>query len=500
MDKLCEKNIPKYFYRLLFAVILILGITVIIKLQFQISTLHDADGYLHIRMAEIIRQTGPIHDFHWAKFSIFDKNFADKDFLFHLILIPFSFGANLLIDAKWAIVFLAMIFFIVFLIITKKYLLPSLTIAVFLCLFLSDKFVGALNNCRPMILVITLTLLGIHFLIKKQLWGVFIITAIYSLTHVSGPYMLFYALIIEIIRRITEKQFYSKSILITFLGIIFAYLIHPNFPHNFLVFYLNAIIVPLYAVKWGLELGAEFFPISTREFLLSYPVIIIGLATIFFIALFKRPQTQFATKAVLTIAGAFLCSSLLSERYFIHTYPLFLLGLGMYLTDYFQYQPLTKRKIFLIPSAIFICLIAGLIGLRTAKSVTNNALNSELVNLHYQRASAWMDKNIPAGETVFHTNWSDSQYFIGLSPQHNYLVTLDPTYMYWWNPEIYNLYRAISFGQVQDPYTPLKEVFKIKYGYAGKNYFSGLINQIRQDDKLFEILYEDNLGVIFALK
>ena len=58
--------------------------------------------------------------------------------------------------------------------------------------------------------------------------------------------------------------------------------------------------------------------------------------------------------------------------------------------------------------------------------------------------------------------------------------------------------REVSFGKTSNPYTVLKDSFKVKYGYISKNYFSELINQIKVDRR-FAILAEDNFGVIFKL-
>jgi hypothetical protein len=109
-----------------------------------------------------------------------------------------------------------------------------------------------------------------------------------------------------------------------------------------------------------------------------------------------------------------------------------------------------------------------------------------------------MEKIIPEGELIFHANWSDSQYLIGLNPKDDYFVTLDPVYMYNKTPELYKLYRDVAFGRLKDPYPALKDTFKARYGYAGKNFFNGLIEQIRKDSR-FTILAEDNFGVIFKL-
>jgi len=140
-----------------------------------------------------------------------------------------------------------------------------------------------------------------------------------------------------------------------------------------------------------------------------------------------------------------------------------------------------------------------LIGLRTYKEFRLRAATEQLYGRHFESVGKWMAQNIPPGEVIFHSNWSDSQYLIGLNPRDDYFVTLDPIYMYYWNPKKYNLYRSIAFGNSQDPYLSLKQEFDVRYGYVGKNYFSGLINQIRPDGR-FEVLAEDGLGLIFKLK
>jgi hypothetical protein len=71
--------------------------------------------------------------------------------------------------------------------------------------------------------------------------------------------------------------------------------------------------------------------------------------------------------------------------------------------------------------------------------------------------------------------------------------------MYYWSPRLYNLYRDIAFGRLPDPFRALKEVFAVRYGYVSKNYFSGLIAQIRQDPR-FEVMAEDDFGLIFRLQ
>jgi hypothetical protein len=171
-----------------------------------------------------------------------------------------------------------------------------------------------------------------------------------------------------------------------------------------------------------------------------------------------------------------------------------LVALGSYFSDSLEGIKLDRKKIVCILS-----IVAIVFGVNSLKGVRYNAFATRVINTHFEQAGQWLEENVPEGELIFHANWSDSQYFIGLNPKNDYFVTLDPVYMYKWDPGLYTLYRDVAFGRTEDPYPVLKDNFNIKYGYISRSYFSALIDQIQPDDR-FSILAEDDFGVIFKLK
>lgn len=483
---------------------LLFGIASIAIVQFWTPTLFGADGYLHIRMAEFIREYGLKYDFHWARFSTFANNFADKDLLYHILLIPFAkLSPDIFLGAKISAVFFSVLSFLIFFLILRRCTIKPLIPLFLLAFLISDRFFLLFCWPRQMILVIALTISGIYFLLKEKYWQVLIITFVYCLTHVSGPYMFLYAVLTESARFLNNKRFNLKSLWISGLGIAAAYLIHPNFPNNIFVFYLNAIIVPVYSVKWGLELGAEFFPISSRDFLLSYPFLVMSLILIPVFAVFLRPKASLRTQVFLLHALVFFIFSFLSGRYINHGYPLMLLSLASYTGDFFEEgrkeEGAVNPKFLLYPLLAIFWGSALIFGISTYKNLRQSALVHRYYDTHYVSAGEFLRKHVPKGELIFHANWSDSQYFIGINPDNDYFVTLDPTYMVYYDRGLYNLYRDVAFGRAEDPYGALKNTFRVNYGYAGKNFFNGLIEQVRRDPK-FTIIGEDALGVVFKLQ
>ncbi len=491
-------------YKILVALILLLGIGVIFAAQFSIPTLFSADGYLHIRMAQFLRDGGLHYDFHWARFSTFAGNFADKDFLYHVLLIPFTFLPDIFWGAKLSAAIFAALLYLIFWRALKRYSPVKALIPVFLIMFFcSAAFLQAISQPRNMVLTIILILLFVHCLIQQKRWLLFIITAVYSLSHVSGPYLLLFAFMGEGVRFANDRIFSRRSIGAVALGLAAGILMHPNFPNNLLVFYLNGILVPIFSLKWGLELGAEFFPMGTRDSALLYPFIWFGLACFIIMGISRQKKINVATQIWMAVTGFFFAFSLFSRRYFWYCYPLMLVSLASYISDWWQsaerFALLKKKRVARFCCLGLLAVLFAAIMLRVYRDF-RQALSGELrYNRHYELVGEWMRQNLPPGEVVFHSNWSDSQYFIGLNPKNDYFVTLDPIYMHYWDPMLYKLYRDIAFGSTKDPYVLLKEVFRVRYGYAGKAYFSGLIAQIRRDPR-FEVLAEDSAGLVFHLK
>jgi len=491
-------------YKIMVALILLLGIGVIFAAQFSIPTLFSADGYLHIRMAEFLRDGGLHYNFHWARFSTFAHNFADKDFLYHVLLIPFTFLPDIFWGAKLSAAIFAALLYLVFWWALRRYCPVKALAPVFLIMFFgSAAFVQAISQPRNMILTITLLFFFIHCLIQEKRWLLFIITAVYALSHVSGPYLLLFALIGEGVRFANERTFSWHAVGAAALGLAAGLLMHPNFPNNLLVFYLNGILVPIFSLKWGLELGAEFFPMSTRDAALLYPFIWLGLFAIIVMGSSRQKKISLSTQVWLAVTGFFFAFALFSRRYFWYCYPLFLVSLAGYICDWWQSG---ERLVFLRGNrAARLCcmglavVLFAVVMLRAYNDFRSYRVGEFNYNRHYELVGEWMRQNLPAGEVVFHSNWSDSQYFIGLNPKNDYFVTLDPIYMRYWDPKLYQLYRNISFGGTDDPYKLLKEKFGVSYGYAGKAYFSGLIAQIRRDPR-FEVLAEDSYGLVFHLR
>lgn len=81
-------------------------------IQFSTPNMPDNDGFYHIKMALLMREQGLKPAFPYMPLTILnEKEFYDHHFLFHVALIPFTFG-DLRLGAKWAAVTFASLAFL----------------------------------------------------------------------------------------------------------------------------------------------------------------------------------------------------------------------------------------------------------------------------------------------------------------------------------------------------------------------------------------------------
>ena len=81
------------------------------SIQFSQQGLVGADSHFHVRYSEIMAQQGPLERFPWTQTSVQRDRFMDKDFLLHVILIPFlgddlCFGPKVLTSLLTGLLFL----------------------------------------------------------------------------------------------------------------------------------------------------------------------------------------------------------------------------------------------------------------------------------------------------------------------------------------------------------------------------------------------------------
>ena len=161
-------NFPKFKSKddviLILLIILVLGIGEIIT--FSVPTL-GRDDYYHIKYSEILREEGIQKEMPALYYTSLRENFYDSYFLYHFLLIPFTYG-DLILGAKIALLFFFALLVIGFFKFLRYFKIPYPSFWVIVFIFTSSFFMVRLLSVRPFSIATLFYLGTLFFLFTKK--------------------------------------------------------------------------------------------------------------------------------------------------------------------------------------------------------------------------------------------------------------------------------------------------------------------------------------------
>jgi hypothetical protein len=456
-------------------------------MQFTVPEIIGYDGWLHIKSADLIRNNGFTKQFPYTTESILSQNYADTQFLFRVLLIPFTW-LGLINGAKLASILFATLAFTFFYWYLKK---NSINYPLFWTTIYAISSVNLMYRFllpRAMPLAIISLILTLYFIDKKMYKSLLITSLLFTWLYHGFIIQLLIITIYLIINSIINKRLDLKLILYPLAGIALAIIINPYFPNNIQLLYTQIFKVNLL----GNLYNVEWKPWNIKELLtFNYLLFIISITTI--ITLIKNKKLQKKPLVFLTLSIIFLIAMIKTRRMQEYYAPFTILFASFSLNSHTS-KFKTKRALRYI-STIGLILIAifSLIHLNTY--IKNNHILP-----WYKDGAEWLENNVPKDSEVFINGYTFNYLFLKNSDLR-YTHGIDLTYSYLYNKD--NLNRYISVLQGKDPgYNIIIEDYNSDYVFVGK---------LKQDLKLFEyiikygddfeLLYEDeSVGILKVLK
>ena len=159
-----------YFVKLLS--VFILFSTLIFIIQFCVEGFVGIDPYYHVKVSELMMQHGILKEFPWTQISIWKNQFSDKEFLFHVYLMPFIFILpSLMIAGKVAISVLGGTLFTLFYRFLNLFRIRHPFIWTLIGFGVNYTFLQRVCMIRPHVLSVVLILLFVEALWKRQGWN-----------------------------------------------------------------------------------------------------------------------------------------------------------------------------------------------------------------------------------------------------------------------------------------------------------------------------------------
>lgn len=512
--------------------------------------LPGADGYYHIKVAYLYR-TGEVQaagsEFHWTRESIWNGAFADKDFLFHLYLVPFTLLADgpadadgLVIAGKLGNAVLGMLLVLALFAVLRGFgVRRAWVFAISLSVIGGMYFIFRMNLCRSYLVSIILALTGWLLLARERRLGLFLLAVIYTLAYTASHLLLALA----IIRALSEllvgaregstrlRDLRRNAILMACIagGIAIGVMLHPGgfdlvrlwWVQNVVVLALShgeALAPMLEAISRAfgvtvnlkpdveLALGMELESTKGSNILLNTPLLLLSpmLLPLFAAVLRWRPSRE--TLLSSAPALAFLLLYMVNTRFIEYAGPFMTLAAALWIggllrsegyAAWAERRPVWTREMP-IAAAILAVVVSAFMWIVASFSY-RIADRGEI-----EPAARWLHENPQAhGKLVWHDRWDDFTRLMFFASECDYLVGLDPTFFYVNDAARYREWVEIKRGERTEFLKEIRDDFGADYILAHKKtneYFYNRLNEYAHQGSLrLCIRHEDDNWSLYQI-
>ena len=489
--------------------------------QFSTPDMPDNDGFYHIKLASLMRTEGVKPDFPWLPHSILNEDeFYDHHFLFHVVLIPFTFG-DLRVGAKWSAVMFASLAFLAVWYLFHRQRIPLGWLWTLALLGISDAFLYRMSITRAQSLSLGMLALGLTWIFEGKHRHLAVLAFFYVWMYDAFPLLPVLAVLHLVSIGLIERRLEYRPLLYISVGIALGMLINPYFPDNIIFSYRH--MLPKLTAATSVSVGNEWYPYDTAQLLdNSLPTLVAFSSGILALGLVGRKMDVRTGTGLL--AALLFGLMLFQARRFIEYFPPFALIFAA-----FAWAPLFQRpKPVSSPQAVsprrahgpnggasisltrsnlwrvlqrdlpaFLLALAVVLAAGKALPATRESIGKSKPYDLYQGASTWLEENTPPGELVFQTDWDDFPRLFFYNTHNTYLAGLDPTYMQLYNPESYDLWVLITRGDVDQPSQFIANRFQAHYVHSDLKH-GNFLRKAEKDPGLHEV-YRDDQAVIFEV-
>jgi hypothetical protein len=463
--------------------------------QFSTPNLPDNDGFYHIKLAWLMRTEGLKPDFPWLPLSILnEREYYDHHFLFHVALIPFTFG-DLLAGAKWAAVTFSALAFMAVWYLFHRQRIPFAWLWAAALLGVSDAFLYRMSITRAQSLSLGVLALGLTWMLEGKYKPLAVLSFFYVWMYNAFPLMLALAGLQVAAAFILERRLDFRPVIWVGAGLLAGLIINPYFPNN-LIFTYHHYLPKLIDME-SIRVGNEWYPYDTGQLLdNSLPALVAFASGIFALGLSGRKMELRTLMALLLTL--FFCLMLFKARRFVEYFPPFALIFAA-----FAFAPLLEQKeevdvphwlTYFPQSLLILAVIAGtMISIPAAQGQISKSKPANL----YEGASDWLEANTPMEALIFQTDWDDFPRLLFYNTHNTYLAGLDPTYFQIYDADLYNEWVAITRGDVEMPSEVIRSQFSARYIHTDLEH-DDFIRQAEDDPGLREV-YRDEQAVIYEV-
>jgi hypothetical protein len=418
-----------------------------------LPNLFDVDSYFHLAVARKYAQEGLGNGLPWARFSVMAEHFGDKELLFHVLLIPFArmdgdTGGKLAIALLNAAIAALLARQAVRAVGPWGLLLP-----VWL-LFSAGDYVSRLLRLRPELLSLIELLLAVELATTRRYRTLGLLAVVFPLSHTAFQLLpaLGVAWFVADGLRVRRWDWALPAYVV--LGTVVGLFIHPHFPQNVVVWYVQNV---LHARLRLPDAGFEFAHNTLSSALLMNRGWWVSLAALWLARRKEGPAAEEpeSTRARYLLLAALVFGVLYAylSRFATYFVPFATLALLHHLRARGE-RPAAWVRLpgrWRLPSLAF-ALAAALLSLQTVTMMRSLFRLSHAYDAGRHAEGRALSAALPPGAAVAAT-WLETEMYVYYAPQARYLNVLDPVFMAARDPVRYALTLAVFDGREPDlPY------------------------------------------------
>lgn len=468
-------------------------VTLLAAIQFASPNLAGNDGYYHIKVAQVMREQGPVLDFNWLPLTILNAEaFNDHHLLYHILLMPFTFG-DLRAGAKWASVIFPALTFLTGWLLLRGQKVPYAPIWVLGFVAISEAFLYRMSMPRRQALSLLLLLLALHLVLTHRSRWLLLVAFLYVWLFDAFLLILMVVGVYVAARFVFDKKIDVAPLAYATGGVILGLIVNPYFPNNVVFIYNH--LAPKLTDTTAIKVGNEWYPYRTWTLMTNSGFALLAFVSGIFALGMQERRMNVATATLLTLAVLF-GALLFKSRRVVEYFPAFAL-----LFAALAWAPLFKNwksapglMRWAVPLLLTATVVAGIV---YNVPRAQNQLQKSKPYQQYADASAWLAQNSPAGSRVFQTDWDDFTRLYFYNTHNTYLVGLDPTYMQLYDAELYDLWVSITKGKVKDPAQVISDTFGSQYVITDLKH-KKFLKRADEDPQLEEV-FRDDYAVVFQV-
>lgn len=408
----------------------------------------DADTSYHLAVAQLMARHGPfLKSFPWTPFSWLADHYADKELLFHLLLLPVANLpppiASMIAGTVFGALALAALHAVL-----RAERVPRAEIWVLALLTVSGLFLYRFILVRPHLLSIALAILVGWAAARRRHVVLGVACFLYPLAYVGWSAALVLVVLAEIATLLGGNRPRFASFGAAVLGLSAGLLVHPNFPDN-LRFAWTQIYDVLFVTAWqartGFDLGSEFQAPGLGG-VLRFVLLPGALAVAALLQGFRARREDPLPLALGSMACAYLVMTLRTERFMEYLAPFAVAAAAVAFAK--RWPPLGTA-------------VAG-VGAATLLAVGSGPLTlvmERIASMAPETASR-LRAEVPEGAQVFTCGWGETGELMLALPERRFLVALDPVFFHKKDADLYRLW----YGTVHQPPARPAEIVRDRFG------------------------------------